>query len=193
MRKQKTLLVASLVLLLVGMSLGGCKGGRDVSTPCPTCPPGIECSPSALEGTVVMLETEVVTLETALVTCQTALATCEAAAEEPPDCDGAISCEEAKASIGEIGTVRGKIVDTHYASDSSGQPTFLNLCYPYEDPRRFTALIWGEDRQEFIDCLGGLPENVLLNREVCVNGLIEPYEDRAEIILRDCDQLTVLQ
>jgi len=136
----------------------------------------------------------VATLEPALATCQTALATCEAKPTDgPSDCDGAISCKEAKNYVGEIKIVQGKVVDTYYASGSSGQPTFLNLCYPYGDERRFTAVIWGEDRQEFIDCLDGPPEQVLLNGEVCVKGLIQIYEGIPEIILTQCDQLTIIQ
>lgn len=114
---------------------------------------------------------------------------------EDPDCQiciGAIPAEEATAYIGEIETVRGTIVDTYYASGSSGQPTFLNFCKPYPD-HCFTALIWGDERQRFVDCLGGPPEIVLLNREVCVEGLIELYEGKPEIILTACDQLTVIQ
>jgi hypothetical protein len=45
-----------------------------------------------------------------------------------------------------------KVVSTHYASSSKGQPTFLNLdeLYPKEV---FTILIWGSDRTKF-----GVPE-----------------------------------
>lgn len=189
MRKRKVFLVASLVLLLLGLS--ACQ------EPCTPCPP------SALEGTVVVLETEVAVLETEVATLESALATCEATPpndDGPPDCvekppchADAISAKEAKDYVGEIKIVQGRVVDAKYASGSSGQPTFLNLCYPYPDPRRFTALIWGEDRQEFIDCLGGPPEQVLLTREVCVEGLIEPYKDISEIILTECGQLTVIQ
>jgi len=117
--------------------------------------------------------------------------------EEPPPpppkgCPEAISPEEAIASVGEIKTVQGTVVDTYWASGSSGQPTFLNFCRPHPD-HCFTALIWGDDRQKFIDCLGGPPEQVLLNREVCVEGLIEIYEGIPEIILTECGQLTLIQ
>jgi len=133
---------------------------------------------------------------------QTALAKCtpcptdtverDKCIEKPLCHPEAISAEEAKAYVGEIKVVQGKVVDTYYCQTCTGQPTFLNLCYPYGDERRFTALVWGEDRQKFIDCLGGPPEQVLLNREVCVEGLIEIYEGIAEIILTECGQLTLI-
>jgi len=52
-----------------------------------------------------------------------------------------ITAAEAKDHVGEIRTVCGKVVSTHYASGSKGQPTFLNLDEPY--PKEvFTILIW---------------------------------------------------
>jgi len=37
-----------------------------------------------------------------------------------------------------------------------------------------------------------MPEQVLLNREVCVEGLIEIYEGIPQIILTECGQLTLI-
>ena len=39
----------------------------------------------------------------------------------------------------------GKVVSTHYAAQTKGQPTFLNLDEAY--PRQiFTIVIWGSER-----------------------------------------------
>jgi hypothetical protein len=63
-----------------------------------------------------------------------------------------LTTEEAKDHIGDRATVCGKVVSTHYAKSSKGEPTFLNLDEPY--PREvFTILIWGSDREKF-----GTPE-----------------------------------
>lgn len=187
MRKRKAFLVVSLVLLLLGMGAWQCGGGGITSTPCPTCSP---CPPSPTCPDISALENRLAACEATL----TAIVGEGAEIEEPIECGPeAISCGDAKANVGEIKTVQGVIVDTYYCDTCNGRPTFLNLCYPYEDARHFTALIWGEDRQEFIDCLGGPPEQVLLNREVCVEGLIELYEGIPEIILTGCGQLTVIQ
>ena len=72
-----------------------------------------------------------------------------------------ITAGEAKDHIGETRTVCGKVVSTHYASGSKGQPTFLNLDEPY--PREvFTILIWGSDRAKF-----GTPERRNIRMRGC--------------------------
>jgi hypothetical protein len=48
-----------------------------------------------------------------------------------------LTAAEARGHVGENGTVCGKVVSTHYADRSRGQPTFLNLDKP---------VIWGSDR-----------------------------------------------
>jgi hypothetical protein len=59
-----------------------------------------------------------------------------------------ITAAEAKDHVGEVRTVCGKVVSTHYAVKSKGEPTFLNLDEPY--PKEvFTILIWGSDRAMF--------------------------------------------
>jgi len=183
MRKQKAFLVVSLVLLLLGMGACGC------NQPCTPCPP----TPTPIDTSA--LETQVAALETALAECEGTTTTVEGdgCVKKPLCHPEAISAQEAKAYVGEIKIVQGEVADADFASGSSGKPTFLNLCCPYPEPCRFTALIWGEDRQEFIDCLDGPPEQVLLNREVCVEGLIKIYEGIPEIILTQCDQLTIIQ
>ena len=42
-----------------------------------------------------------------------------------------ITATEAKDHVGEVRTVCGLVVSTHYATGSKGQPTFLNLDEPY--------------------------------------------------------------
>lgn len=45
----------------------------------------------------------------------------------------------------------------------------------------------------FESCLGGAPEILLDNRELCVRGLIEEYDGKPEIVLRECDQLKIIE
>ena len=82
------------------------------------------------------------------------------------------SCYEAKDHIGERTIVHGTVVDTHYATGSSGQPTFLNMCYAYPDPNRFTVVIWGEDRSKFSQP----PEDYYDGKSIYVWGLIVTYQ-----------------
>jgi hypothetical protein len=80
-----------------------------------------------------------------------------------------ITAAEAKDHVGETRTVCGKVVRTHFASKSKGEPTFLNLEEPY--PKEvFTILIWGTDRAKF-----GTPETRYKDASVCVTGKITGY------------------
>jgi len=82
------------------------------------------------------------------------------------------SCYEAKDHIGERTIVYGTVVDTHYASGNSSKPTFLNMCYAYPNPNRFTVVIWGRDRDKFPPS----PEDYYLGKTIYVWGLIQLYE-----------------
>jgi hypothetical protein len=87
-----------------------------------------------------------------------------------------ITAAEAKDHVGETRTVCGKVVSTHYATSSKGQPTFLNLDEPY--PKEvFTILIWGSDRAKF-----GAPETKYKDAKVCVTGKITSFRGKAEVI-----------
>jgi hypothetical protein len=94
-----------------------------------------------------------------------------------------ITGAEAKDHVGEIRTVCGKVVSTHYASGSKGQPTFLNLDEPY--PKEvFTILIWGNDRAKF-----GTPETKYKDAKVCVTGKITSHREKPEIIATEPSQI----
>jgi hypothetical protein len=96
-----------------------------------------------------------------------------------------LTSKEAKYHTGETATVCGKVVSTHYAAQSKGQPTFLNLDEPY--PREtFTILIWGSDRPKF-----GAPETKYRDARVCVTGKIKSYRDVPEIIATDPNQIEI--
>ena len=94
-----------------------------------------------------------------------------------------ITAREAKNHVGEIATVCGKVVSTHFAASSRGQPTFLNLDEPY--PKEiFTTLIWGSDRAKF-----GTPESKYQNMRICVTGKISSYRGTPEIIATEPSQI----
>jgi hypothetical protein len=94
-----------------------------------------------------------------------------------------ITAAEAKDHVGETRTVCGKVVSTHYATGSKGQPTFLNLDEPY--PKEvFTILIWGSDRAKF-----GTPETKYKDARVCVTGKITSHREKPEIIATEPGQI----
>ncbi len=94
-----------------------------------------------------------------------------------------ITAADAKDHVGETRTVCGKVVNTHLATGSKGQPTFLNLDEPY--PKEvFTILIWGSDRSKF-----GAPETKYKDARVCVTGKITSHREKPEIIATEPSQI----
>lgn len=99
--------------------------------------------------------------------------------------ENSISAAEAKKHIGESATVCGLVVGTHFAANSRGEPTFLNLDEPYPN-QVFTIVIWGSDRPKF-----GNPESTYGTKHVCVSGAIESYRGVPQIVARGPGQIRV--
>jgi hypothetical protein len=102
-------------------------------------------------------------------------------------CSGAVSWQRARALVGQRATIRGRVVDSHFARSSSGQPTFLNMGNAYPNPSRFTVVIWRENRGSF----GGSPETRFRGRTLCVTGLVQMYGGVPEIIARARTQIRI--
>jgi len=170
-------------IVVVGLIIAACNPSP---TPCPPTP-----DISAIKTEIAQEYVATVTaLEAQLAACEDTLTAISEEEPSPPPPETkcgvptAIPWSDAGRYEGETIILYGPVVDSHFASTSSGQPTFLNLGKPYPDPDRFTVLIWGDERQGFIDAFGGSPEDIFLHRDVCVRGLIEYYEGSYEIILR---------
>ena len=89
--------------------------------------------------------------------------------------------------IGENAIVYGKVIDVTYSSSSRGKPTFIDIGKAYPDPARFTALIWDNDLSKFTP----LPEDQYYKGEtIYVEGNIQSYQDGAEIVVSDPEQIT---
>lgn len=94
--------------------------------------------------------------------------------------------DEASDHPGEYKTVCGAVFGTLYAVNEQGQPTFLNIGNDYPNPRRFTVVIWGRDRNNFPS-----PPETLYNRaNICVSGIISLYEGVPEIEVSTPLQIT---
>ena len=87
------------------------------------------------------------------------------------------SWRDASDHLGEFTTICGPVVTTFYASDSNGQPTFLNIGEDFPSSRRFIVLIWGDDRGRFPSRL----EDFYWGKDICVSGEVEVYEGVYEI------------
>jgi hypothetical protein len=97
-----------------------------------------------------------------------------------------ISTEDAAKFIGQQKTVCGTVASAHFAAKTKGQPTFINLDKPYPN-QVFTVLIWGSDRGKFEK----QPETLYSEKEICVTGMIQSYQGRPEIVVKDPGQIQV--
>ena len=101
------------------------------------------------------------------------------------DFTNVISCHEAKDHVGERTAVYGTVVSTKYASESNGKPTFLDMCYAYPHPNRFTVVIWDDNRDKFPQP----PEDYYNARTIYVSGLIILYDGVPQIEVTSPSQI----
>ncbi len=104
-------------------------------------------------------------------------------------CPDAITWDQASAHVGELATITGPTISAVYASDSRGQPTFLNIGKDYPDPDRFTVVIWGDDRDNFPFA----PEMEYDSKAICVTGLIETYEGIPQIVAETASDIGIVE
>lgn len=96
-----------------------------------------------------------------------------------------IPATDAGKHVGERATVCGVVASAKYARTSRGAPTFLNLGRPHPD-QVFTGVIWGRDRPRFSP-----PPETLLDKNICVTGLITSYRGKPQIIVTDPSQIEI--
>jgi len=101
-----------------------------------------------------------------------------------PVCEG-IPWDEAKNHVGDRNTVYGPVVDTRWASTSTGKPTFLNIGKPYPDPNRFTVVIWIDNRSKFPEP----PEDYYRGKTISATGLISEYNGSPQIEVTTPEQI----
>ena len=96
-----------------------------------------------------------------------------------------LSADEAAAHVGAVARVCGAVASTHYAADTRGRPTFLNLGRPYPH-QLLTVVIWGADRDRF-----KAPEKRYADQHVCVTGEIETRNGKPQIVVDDPTQISL--
>ncbi len=114
---------------------------------------------------------------------------CRAIPATSGTCDGAISWERANESVGKQVTVKGPVVETNYASQAQGQPTYLDLGKAYPDPSRFTIVIRGENRSKFTSA----PEVTYKGKTICVTGVVKSNRGIYEVEVESPASLVVSQ
>jgi DNA/RNA endonuclease YhcR with UshA esterase domain len=96
-----------------------------------------------------------------------------------------LTADEAKNHIGENATVYGVVAGTHYAEQTKGSPTFVNLDKPYPN-QLFTILVWDEDLPKFSP-----KPSAWEGKRVCATGTITSYRGSPEIVAKAPGQVTV--
>lgn len=142
------------------------------AAPQPTEPP----TPTATPSPTTPIPTATLPPPPATAT-STATPTSEPPTPTPDPCPGAIPWDQAIGYAGQEVTVIGPVASATWASDTRGQPTFLNLGVAYPDPARFTVLLWIDARWRF----DAPPEETFAGQTVCVTGVVELYRGGAEI------------
>ena len=98
-----------------------------------------------------------------------------------------IKPEEAPGLVGKTITVCGKIFDGRFLDNSKTSPTLLNMGATF--PKQpITIVIPLAIRKQF----GYKPEEVLLNKHICVTGKITKYQKSVQIVIDDRKQLRIL-
>lgn len=97
--------------------------------------------------------------------------------EVVPFCSGDLRWDQAQSHLGAVVSVYGEVVETTFRSDTSGEPTFLNVGRPFPDPQRLTVVIWGTNRSRFPEA----PERMYQGKTICVTGTVGVYQGRTEI------------
>jgi DNA/RNA endonuclease YhcR with UshA esterase domain len=97
-----------------------------------------------------------------------------------------IKLEDVKNKVGDSVTVCGKVYNARFVSNATNEPTFLNVGAAYPN-QLLTIVIWGTIRKQFT----GNPEDIFLNKEICITGRIELYKEKPQIVIKESSQLRV--
>ncbi len=87
--------------------------------------------------------------------------------------------------VGETRTVRFFVRKSY----DSGRAVFLNSKNDFRDPDNFTAVIFKKDKHKFLRP----PSEYYWGKTVDVTGVIEEYDGRAEIIIKDPSQIRIVE
>ncbi len=97
----------------------------------------------------------------------------------PSGTAGCVDFRDVAPHVGETGCVTGRVLRTY---TSRGGHTFLDFCPDYRSCP-FASVIFSSDRNKF----GEL--STLTGRKIEIRGAITVYQGRAEIIIRDPNQI----
>lgn len=99
-----------------------------------------------------------------------------------------VKLEDVGKHIGDSVKVCTKIYGGIFLDRSKGTPTFLNAGGAYPNAP-LTIVIWAEERKLFKQA----PEVFYKNKNVCVTGKLILYKDKAEIVVYDEKQISIVE
>lgn len=95
-----------------------------------------------------------------------------------------IKLEDVANFVGDSVTVCGKVFTARYLPNSNNKPTLLNMGAAYPD-QFLTVVIYELDRNKFQYA----PEVLFQDKDVCVTGRIELYNNKPQIIIHNKEQI----
>lgn len=101
-------------------------------------------------------------------------------------CDKSVS--EAHEVVGKEMTICGKVYQVTKPQGIRGNPTYINMGARYPN-HSFTVVIWGQDAMEFP--MGAL--KAFEGKQIVVTGLVEEYRGKPQIIVKDVEQIEVIE
>ncbi|HIF15064.1 MAG TPA: DNA/RNA non-specific endonuclease, partial [Bacteroidetes bacterium] len=100
---------------------------------------------------------------------------------------GRFNTLQAKYHIGQECKVCGTVVSTKYNKKGKGSPTYINLDKQFPN-HVFSITIWGDDRKNF----SFEPEMELMNKAICVTGIIKTFKGIPQLTLNSESQMEFL-
>lgn len=87
--------------------------------------------------------------------------------------------------VGDSVRLCAKVHNSRYFQSAINRPTILDVSDSYTNP--LNIIIWDHDRKNFANA----PESLYNNKEVCISGLVEVYNNIPQIVIRNRNQITV--
>ncbi len=97
-----------------------------------------------------------------------------------------VKLEDVASHVGDSVRVCGKIMTARYLDRSESGPTLMNMGKPYPD-QPLTIVIYKKDRKNF----DLIPEVELIDKDICVTGVVILYKEKAQMVLNSKEQLVV--
>lgn len=97
-----------------------------------------------------------------------------------------IKLEEASSHVGDSVHVCGKVFGVKFFKTTSTSYTFINLGAP--NPRQLLTVVIAKDARATFE---KTPEELFDNKTICIDGKIELYKGKPQIVIAEKKQLTI--